>query len=364
MNRFAHGGGAPHLAAELDRPVAEILDFSASINPLGMPRDVHAAARDAIDAAIHYPEIDAASLISALARHHELAACHFLAGSGSTPLFYHFARLLRPVRALLVRPAFSEYERSLLQAGTTLDYFDLDAANAFHLDPAALLRRVTPQTDLIFLANPGNPAGTVIPPETILTIAHAVREQALVAVDEAFIDFCPEHSVLRQVTAYGNLYVFRSLTKFYAIPGLRAGYLAGTCAGIARLTAAAEPWALSTPAIAAAMASLAAADYRRQTLDTIPRLRHELHAGLEQLGLTVFPSAANFLLARLPGGDSETLAARLRREGILIRPCANFPPLDNRYLRVAVRSAADNRLLLTALKTALAALRQDETRES
>ncbi|MBE0504551.1 MAG: threonine-phosphate decarboxylase [Desulfuromonadales bacterium] len=349
MSRYQHGGGIHQAAAELQRPVAELLDFSASINPLGMPETVRAAAAAALDEAIHYPEIHAESLLSALAAHHHLDPCHFLAGNGSTPLFTLFARTLRPRRALVVRPAFSEYQRALEIAGTEIEVFDLDPDKDFNLDPCQLLHQVTPATDLLLIANPGNPSGARIEATTILTLAHALREQAVVAVDEAFIDFCPDASVLQAVANTPNLYVFRSMTKFYAIPGLRVGYLAGPINGICRLREAAEPWALSTVAIAAAKAALQATTYSEETLQCIPQLRSELADGLRALGLHVYPSAANYLLLRLAAAHADEIVTALRAAGILLRSCSNFLPLDAHYLRVAVRTRDENQRLLSAL---------------
>jgi len=354
MPRYRHGGGIHQAAAELQRPVSELLDFSASINPLGMPASMRAAAAAALDAAIHYPEIHAESLVTALASHHHLDPRHFLPGNGSTPLFALFARTLQPRRALVVRPAFSEYQRALELAGTGIDTFDLDPEQDFALDAAQLLHQVTPETDILLLANPGNPSGARIEATTILTLAHALREQAIVAVDEAFIDFCPDASLLHEVATQPNLYVFRSMTKFYAIPGLRVGYLAGPINGIARLALASEAWALSTPAIAAAKAALTATVYREESLKLIPQLRNELAAGLRTLGLYVFPAAANYLLVRLAAARADEVVMTLRQEGILLRSCSNFPPLDAHYLRVAVRTAAENSRLLAALAKCLA----------
>ena len=349
MSRYSHGGGIQQAAAELQRPVAEILDFSASINPLGMPATVRSAAAAALDDAIHYPEIHAESLVAALASYHHLDPRHFLPGNGSTPLFALFARTLRPRRALVVRPAFSEYQRALELAGTEIDVFDLDPDENFTLDVAQLLHRITPATDLLLLANPGNPSGARIEATTILTLAKALREQALVAVDEAFIDFCPDASILSAVATHPNLYIFRSMTKFYAIPGLRIGYLAGPMHGISRLQEETEPWALSTVAIAAAKAALTATAYNEESLQLIPQLRAQLTDGLRNLGLHVYPSAANYLLLRLEEAGADELATALRQEGILLRSCSNFPPLDACYLRLAVRTATENERLLAAL---------------
>ncbi len=355
MNRYGHGGGVHQAARECALPLNEILDFSASINPLGMPPAVMVAAQKGLAEALYYPEIDAASLTAALAGFHRLPLDCLLSASGSTELFYLGARVLRPRRALLVTPAFSEYERALALAGTTIEFFSLRPEDNFRLDLSQLLQCVKPDTDLVLLANPGNPTGAGVPPAQVEGLARALREQALLAIDEAFIDFCPENSVIERVDDHCNLYVFRSLTKFYAIPGLRAGYLAGPPRGIAHLAEAQPPWPLSTPALCAAVACLGEAQFRAATWEAIPRLRQALADGLTALGLSVFPSQANYLLARLngPGQSAAALAAALRPQGLLIRDCGNFPPLDGRYLRLAVRSAEDNQRLLKALAAAL-----------
>lgn len=357
MLRNAHGGGIEQAAAELQRPVAELLDFSASINPLGMPTAVRVAAAGALDSAIYYPEIYAGSFVAALAAHHQLDPRHLLPGNGSTPLFALLARTLRPRRALIVRPAFSEYQRALELAGTEIDVFDLRPEENFALDTVQLQQQLRPETDLLLIANPGSPSGSRIEASTLLTLVRSLREKVIVAIDEAFIDFCPDASILQAVNTEPNLYVFRSLTKFYAIPGLRAGYLAGPQAGIARLADEAEPWALSTVAIAAAKAALIAAEYREKSLLLIPKLRAQLADGLEKLGLQVFPAAANYLLVRLDQSRADDVVNILRQQGILLRSCSNFPPLDGRYLRVAVRTAAENQRLLEALERLFTAIR-------
>lgn len=358
MTAAGHGGDVFAAARALGLAPREVLDFSASINPLGMPAAVRRAARAAVDAALHYPEIDGAPLRSALAVHHQMPEEHFLPAGGSTPLFYLLARVLRPRRILLVRPAFSEYRRAFEQAQVAIDTFDLRPEEDFSLDPERLLSSLTPQTDLVLLANPGNPSGAGIPPDALLQLAQSLQGRALLAVDEAFVDFAPHLSLIPAVAACGNLMVFRSLTKFYAIPGLRAGYLAGPADRMRQLATQAEPWGLSTPALAAAQACLTQQSFRRRTLRLVPQLRAQLAAGLRQLGLTVFPSCVNYLLARREdGGGATPLAERLRAAGILIRPCADFAPLDASYLRLAVRPAAEQERLLAALDPALAATR-------
>lgn len=356
MNRNGHGGEAIRLARELKRPLAEILDFSASINPLGAPVPALAAARQALDDIVHYPEIDASSLLAALATHHDLPVANLVAANGSTELIYLLPRLLRAQRALIVTPAFSEYEQALLQVGRPVDTFALSAADRFRFDPDALLSALDEDTGLVIIANPGNPTASGLDPAILLDLADRLQERAALIVDEAFVDFAPQLSVLKAVQQRENLYVLRSMTKFYAIPGLRVGYLAGPDRAMRLIRQALPPWTINTPALAAAIACLHDHAYQQATLDLIPQLCQQLAAGLTQLGLTVFESVANYLLVQLPvaGIRAPLLTERLRGGGILIRDCSNFPALDDSYVRLAVRTAEENDRLLLALRQILA----------
>ncbi len=346
-----HGGRALALAAELGCPPAAILDFSASLNPLGPPPAALAAARRALAGCSHYPEEDAATLGAALAARHGLPAECVLAGAGATEFIFLVPQVLRPRRVLLVEPAFGEYRPALAQAGAAVDSYLLDPADDFRLDPAALAAALRPDTDLVWLANPLNPAGTGLPRDTLIELLDGLPATVTLVIDEAFADFAPELSLLDLVPGSRRLVVLRSLTKFYALAGLRIGWLAASAQTAARCAARREPWRLSTPALAAGLACVDAETYRRRTLRTIPRLRAALAAGLAALGLHVYPSAANYLLCRLPAGapPAPVLAARLRPRGILVRPCTDFAGLDERHLRLAVRTADENARLIAVL---------------
>jgi len=346
-----HGGQALALARELDCPPATILDFSASLNPLGPPPEAVTAARAAIADSWHYPENNAEGLAAALAVHHDLPHACVLAGAGATEFIFLVPRVLCPRRVLLVEPAFSEYRPALLQAGAIVDPFVLDPATGFEMEAVKLLAALRPDTDLVWLANPLNPSGTGYPREVLTALLERLPDRVHLVVDEAFVDFSPQLSVTDLVATRHNLIVLRSLTKFYAIAGLRVGWLAAPPALTAQLAAGREPWRLSTPAIAAGLACLQANTLRLATRQAIPVLRQELAVGLVALGCTVYPSAANYLLCRLPATtpSAQALAAALRPLGILIRSCEDFAGLDDRHLRLAVRSAADNRRLLGEL---------------
>ena len=145
------------------------------------------------------------SLREALAAHYGLPVENLLPGSGSTELLYLLPRVLKPRRALLITPVFGEYERALLQTDTAIDFFPTRPNENFQLDLQRLLRVVHEETDLIMLANPGNPAGTVLDPELIEALIQRIQGRGVVAVDEAFADFCPNCSVLKRVLDHGNL---------------------------------------------------------------------------------------------------------------------------------------------------------------
>jgi len=345
-----HGGNILALARAHDLPLEALHDFSASINPLGFPAGVAQALQASLAELSHYPEQHAERLVEALSMHHRLAPAHLLAGNGSTELIYLLPRVLRPRSAAIVTPAFGEYARALSLADIPYTQLPLSPSNGFAFDPSALAERLNPECEMVLLANPGNPSGVPVAPQTLREFAERLAGRATLVVDEAFVDFCPDYSLLQTVTSCDNLYVLRSMTKFYAIPGLRVGYLAGPTAGISRLRDAQEPWTVGAPALHAALACLADEAYRRSTLRLFPRLRRQLASGLRRLGLEVFDAAANYLLCRLPVECSApNLASLLQLQGILVRPCNDFVPLDDRYLRLAVRGSDENRLLLRRL---------------
>lgn len=350
-----HGGEALRVAHELGVALDAILDFSASINPLGMPEGVRPAALAALDECIHYPEAHGASLIAALADFHAVAAERVMVGNGSTELIYLLPRVLRPRRAAIVTPAFSEYAKALAQSACPVNSIPLLADDDFRFDPERIVAALADDVDLVWLANPGNPSGALIGVDAIRHLLELLPKGVRVVLDEAFIDFAPDTSFVAHAAEYPQLMMLRSMTKFYAIPGLRVGYLLAAPELVATLRETQPPWSLSTPALAAAKACLRDDDYRHRTLAMIPPWREALAKDLMALGATVFPAAANYLLLQLPSAApaASIVAARLRDQGILIRNCGNFAPLNERMVRVAVKTPEDNGRLVKALRNLL-----------
>jgi threonine-phosphate decarboxylase len=348
-----HGGDVYHLARSLGVRVEDLLDFSANINPLGYPAGVPEAVQAALVNLVHYPDRRCFELRGDLAAYHGLYIDEVLVGNGSTELIYLVVRALKPARALIVAPAFSEYQEALEAASVPFEFHLTSEAGFFTLErlPEA------PGAELVFLANPASPSGALLPPGRLDSwLAAWEAAGTFVALDEAFIDFAEEASLKTSLKRYPRLIILRSFTKFFAIPGLRLGYLLAAPELIESFAAMQEPWSVSNLAQAVGQACLQDRDYMIRSRALVREERQHLLKGLQALpGITAFPGEANYLLAKLtlPGWTARRLREGLLPRGIIIRDASNFKGLDERYIRVAVRRREDNDRLLTALDACL-----------
>ncbi len=343
-----HGGDVYRAAEETGIPVGEIIDFSASINPLGVPEPAARAIRENIGLLVHYPDPFADSFSSTMAEHLGVASRSVICGNGSTELIYLLARVFRPRRVLVPAPTFSEYERACLMThGSSCVRHALSPRDGYALDPISFIGSLA-GCDMAFLCNPNNPTGRLLDREAVLGIARAARrENCLLVLDEAFIDFMPDQSLVRDVEKNPNLIVLRSLTKFYALSGLRVGYGIFPDALASPIREHKEPWSVNTLAQKAAAAAIGDAAYRERTMALIPGEKDFLEKGFQQLGIGYIPSSANYYLLRTEQGPG--IVPALRKKGVLVRDCSNFPGLDEFCIRVAVRSRHENSRLLAEL---------------
>ena len=344
-----HGGDVYQLARTLELDVSELLDFSANINPLGFPPGIAGAVQESLKDIVHYPDRRCLELTRDLAVYHGLSPEQILVGNGSTELIYLAVRALKPSKALIVAPAFSEYEHALENAGVPVDFLITTEAQNFTLDQA-----LDPQgADLVFLAHPASPAGALLPPELLLEVAARLNDAGVfLLLDEAFIDFVEDASFKTQLGQFPRVLLLRSFTKFFAIPGMRLGYLLGAPVLISRLAALQEPWSVNTLAQAMGRACLKDRDYITRTRDLIREEKEYLFEGLAFLpGLQPFPSAVNYLLVKLTSSDfiASGLRQALFMDKIVIRDASNFRGLDEHFFRVAVRSREENDRLLSSL---------------
>ncbi|WP_431222783.1 threonine-phosphate decarboxylase CobD [Serratia sp. L9] len=352
-----HGGNVLEMALKSGLDPAEIIDFSANINPLGMPASLKAAIIEHLACAEYYPDVEYRQLHAALALAHQCQPENIMAGNGATELIYSIVNQLRPRTALLLTPGFAEYRRALQRAGCQIENYPLDEASSFQPDERLLQTLAERRPDCLFLATPNNPTGLMPDPALLQAIVNCCRRYDIaLIVDEAFIDFLPEvPGLIPQIGDYSRLYILRSLTKFFAIPGLRLGYLVSSDRpGLQQMKQLREPWTINAYAALAGEVILNDGAYIHQTHQWLAQQRAWLFDALATLPqLRIWPGAANYIFLRClrPGFD---LQQALLQHRILIRHCANYPGLSADYYRVAIKSEAANRTLIAALQQVFA----------
>lgn len=358
MFHSAHGGNTREAAALLGIAPEQLLDFSSNINPAGMPDSLRHALLDNMALAERYPDVEYQRLHQVLAEHHQVPTSWLLAGNGETEVIFALVNALAPRRAMLITPGFAEYRRALRQASCDIVDFSLREDEGWQLTER-LLEALTPDLDCLFLCTPNNPTGLL--PDDALLQAVSARCKSLgiqLILDEAFMDFIPQRNgCIRHLSGNPHLWVLRSLTKFYAIPGLRLGYLLGSDEQkVTQMRAAQMPWSINAFAALAGEVILHDYAYQQACWQWLERERPRLFAALNDLpALTVWPGMANYLFLRCDAPGVELQRALLEQH-ILIRRCANYPGLDDRYYRVAVRSTEENDRLVTAMRRALSGI--------
>lgn len=347
MTEYQHGGDI--YSQEI------LLDYSANINPLGMPESVKEAVRQAVDHAAVYPDSCCRRLRAALGEFHQVEPERIICGNGAADLIFQLAYALKPKRALLPAPTFSEYGQALAAAGTEIHLCCLCETDNFRFNLELWKERAEEvRPELTFFCNPNNPTGLAVKKEVLEEMARFCLEQRIfLAVDECFCEFLddPEgHSILGELGRFPNVFVLKAFTKIYAMAGLRLGYgICGDPGLVDRLESVRQPWTVSALAQEAGLAALKETDYVERTRELVRAQRQVLKDGLARLGLAVWDSQANYLFFRGPEGLKERLAARK----VLIRSCANYPGLDGRYYRICVGTEENNRRFLRELEAAL-----------
>jgi threonine-phosphate decarboxylase len=357
-----HGGDVDDVARIYGVPVDHLIDFSANINPVGPPRRALVRlAREATDRRLltRYPDLGYLELRHMLAATLSVPAGGVTIANGSVALIAAIARAIAPRACVLAAPAFAEYPRALRANGCQVRRFPLAAARGFALDRGALLEMLERhRPSMCVLTNPHNPSGALTArTEMLRVLDDARRTKTLLVVDEAFIDYAPAESLIAKAVRRDGLVILRSVTKFYGMPALRVGYAVSSSRIAARITAQLPPWPVTTLAASAATEAVQDHGYARRTLALVAAQRCWLSQALGAIGVTVYPSAANFLLLQLPATapTSTHIRARLITDhGVVVRDCRSFDGLSNgRFIRVAVRHRDENERLVHALRSVL-----------
>ena len=321
------------------RPV--VADFSTNVWYGGPPAGLAEHVFSQWPSVSRYPEVLAESLAARVAAHHGLAAAQVLVSSGTTESIYLVAQAWAGRRSTVLTPAFAEYEDAARLHGHALRFLPWEELRA-----TTLLA-----SDLVFICQPNNPTGSVLGPGVLAALL-AGNPRTVFVLDEAFIEFTASiESAVPLLARFDNLLILRSLTKAYAIPGLRLGYVLASAALVARLRRGKAPWAVNALAVAAGHYIFE--NYAQVQLP-LARLLADKAALVAQLArnptLTVLPSHTHYFLATTRRGAAADLKRwLLDRHSLLIRDAANFRGLTPAHFRLGTRSPADNQLLINAL---------------
>ena len=348
-----HGGNVEEIAKRYGLGEEKITDFSANINPLGPPPRVIKALKKNLDSIARYPNPEAVDLRKELSKYLRINPENIIAGNGAIELIHLICRTLKPQKALVVVPTFCEYEFALKSVGCKISFLTLRSDDDFGLNVKGLIAHLK-RIDLLFLCNPNNPTGQLISKADMLRIIDAAQEKGIfVVLDEVFMDFVEKaETLIYEAVKRKNLFIIRSLTKFFALPGIRIGYGVGNKKLLEKLKIHKEYWSVNALAQLAGIAALKDKEYIQRTKRLIRKERKFLYRRLSKInGLKPYPSATNFILCRLNTNkiDSKNLQEKLIQKNILIRDCSSFRSLNNRYIRIAVRTRKENLCLVDSL---------------
>ncbi len=353
MKNITHHGGNVHkLAASCGLEPEGLLDFSASINPLGPPEYFRSVISRNLSNILHYPDPDYSVLVQHICSKYKVAPENVVVGNGTSELIFTLPRLLPVSRCVIPVPAYVDYQRASELVGLSVENIYLSESQGFELD-FDILAAALQGNEAVFLGQPNNPTGVAFDKHKLLELAKA-NPATFFIIDEAFSDFIPGDislfAAVQNIPA--NIIILKSLTKFYAIPGLRLGFLRAEPELARKLRASLAPWGVNSLALALGEKMLADQTYAEKSRGIVGELRAGLLDMLRKVnGLRVFKATANYLLVKVvkPGWDAFALQEKLLEKGIAIRVCDNFLGLGANYLRIAVRTEEENIVLYEGL---------------
>ncbi len=342
----------PHGGDLYAQPVK--LDFSANTNPLGTPESVRRAVMESAEMLNQYPDPSCRDLVAALSEFEQAPPEYLLCGCGAAELIFSFCTAVKPRKALELAPTFSEYSAALEAIGCRVERYPLEKENDFVLTEKFLEVLRSNDCEVLFLCNPNNPTGQTIDPQLLQEIVRLCRERGVrLFLDECFLDLSDQGrqlSMKQHLGAQPGLFILKAFTKSYGMAGLRLGYcLSGDRELLTAMGRCVQPWNVSLPAQKAGVAALGETSFLEQTRAVIRAQRGWLKTQLESLGSYVCPAQANYLLLY----HTKPLYKLLLRQGILVRDCSNYHGLCQGWIRVAVRRAEENQVLVEAIRAAL-----------
>lgn len=348
-----HGGNVYKISRETGMDITDIIDFSANINPLGIPESGKDAIINGISGLVNYPDPEYIEFRKAVGKHHDIDYRRIVPGNGAIDSLFAAVAAVRPNKVLVSVPSFVEYEKAVEKAGAEyIPSYRLEE-NGYGFNTGRFIDDISEEIDLAVLCNPNNPTGDLVSFDDIVLILEKCRKtKTYLLLDEAFMEFA-EHfgarSAVELIPSYPELIVSRSLTKYFAVPGLRAGYLVvGSGEVRDRLLDTAEPWKLNYLADKFCQQVLVDKVYSLQTENWILAENEKLYIALNEIEhLSASRSYANYIFLKYIG--EANLKEALLGKGIMIRSCDNYDGIGQSYYRVAVKDSDSNKKLIDAL---------------
>jgi len=354
---IGHGGNIHTLARQLACRPEDIIDMSSNMNPLGPPPGLmdHLSAR--LETIFALPEADANRMKNAAADWYQVGAERVLGGNGTTQFIYTLPRALKTKRALILAPAYSDYADACRMEAVAWDDLFTRAADDFMPDITALSKTAAGY-DTIFICNPNNPTGRLIPAIELTWMCRKHPDTRFI-IDESYLPFVlngDKESLVRM--DLDNVIILSSMSKIFRIPGLRVGFLIGPETVIQKLAAYAMPWSVNSLAQEAICYLLSQPAMVRRFIesarDFVAEEKERFMAAFKDVpGIRFYPSETGFFLAELKNMTAETVWTEMARHRLLIRNCSNFRGLSDRFIRISLKTAAENEKAAQMLKQIL-----------
>lgn len=359
-NRHVHGGNLYEASKVYGISSSQILDYSANINPLGIPDVLRDILISNIDNLVNYPDPECNDLRNHISKYLSLPNENIVIGNGASEIIFLLFNALKPGKVLIPAPTFAEYAKAAESSGARVEYLELKESEDFKLDIELLVENASRGINAVVLCNPNNPTSTLVTKDDMSELISRLHTQGIyIVIDEAFIELTAggnSNSVSDLVHTYDNLFIVRAFTKIFAIPGLRLGYGLGDKKLVKSMWDMKMPWSVNSLACSTGKMLPEGGEYMEKTSKWLVHEKKWLFEELSKIGvIKVFEPQTNFILAKIL--DEELNAHRLRdtmaAQGILIRDASNFMFLNGRFFRVAVKDRKSNEIFVEKLRNVL-----------
>lgn len=337
-----HGGRL----LEFAKTGKKYIDFSASINPYGLDPELKKVLKEYIDILEYYPNQDYTEIKALIGKKYNVSEENIYLGNGANSIIFRlFQAFDKKANICIPVPSFESYRMAAEAVSGDIIYYNMENLKI----SKSIFDTLSDNTDILVLTNPNNPTGYLIEDDLLQALLKFCEAKKIfVLLDECFLEFVEngdKYSQISMLSKYKNIAVLRSLTKLFAFPGLRFGYLLTENKDLIReLNRLTPAWDINTLALEAAKFSL-----KQDMSRVILKIQNEksiLENKLNSIGIEIFPSKANFLLCRY----KNNLSRDLLESGIIVRDCSDFIGMNDTYFRVAVKTNSENKILVDTIR--------------